>query len=79
MKHSKKKLIGVVLSCIYPGVGHLYDERYLIGTVGVVLTTWSLLSLLVSLFIFTPSAGTGCNIVVYPRCSVAWVIGLLPS
>lgn len=55
----KQKLISVLLSVLYPGAGHLYEERYLPGAAAVVMTTWSLLALLVSVVIFTPAAGTG--------------------
>ena len=59
MKSSRQRLVSVLLSIIYPGAGHLYEERYLPGAAAVILTTWSLLALFVSFVIFTPTAGLG--------------------
>jgi len=59
MKPEKKKIMSILFSALYPGAGHLYEERYLPGTAAVILTTWSLLAFFVSFIIFNPSAGPG--------------------
>lgn len=59
MKQKNKRLYAVLLSMVFPGAGHLYAERYVAGTVGVILTTWAVLCLILSVLIFNISEGIG--------------------
>jgi hypothetical protein len=64
---------------LFPGTGHLFSERYVMGAVGVILTTWSLLVMLVSFLIFNISEGLGS--VLFPASLYAaaglWVLMLV--
>ena len=59
MRLKRKKIVSLILSMLFPGTGHLYIERYFMGTAGVVLTTWSLLVLLISASVFSRTEGMG--------------------
>ncbi len=76
---SKRKLVSAILSALFPGVGHLYCERYIMGAVGIILTTWALLLMLVSLLIFNVTEGIGSILFPFSLYSVLgiWIVMIL--
>ena len=78
MRFDRDHVVGILLSILYPGAGHLYAGRYVMGAVGVVLATWALILLGVTVLVLNPRGGLGLLLFPAARYALAgiWAIML---
>ncbi|MFH1707879.1 MAG: hypothetical protein ABIF71_08170 [Planctomycetota bacterium] len=59
MRFDRDHAVAILLSILFPGAGHLYAGRYVMGAVGVVLATWAFILLGVTVLVLNPRGGLG--------------------